>query len=183
MTWTVVPNFRALGPRLGPRVNTVKQALAEADGSALRRDLEVQGWVEVAGERLGPDDVEIRAGRHEDFALAQDAGWAVALDLELDDTLRDEGVARELARELNDLRKQVGLSLTDRVALRIAAGPRVGAALTAHADWVAGEVLALTIEVVGEGSLEGGAVHRVDVDGEPADVELTVVSAGGTAPT
>ena len=51
MTWRVVPNFRALGPRLGPRVNDVKAALVEADGSELRRALDADGWVEVAGER------------------------------------------------------------------------------------------------------------------------------------
>ncbi|MDQ3978069.1 MAG: isoleucine--tRNA ligase, partial [Actinomycetota bacterium] len=132
MTWTVVPNFRALGPRLGHKVNAVKQALAEADGAALRRQLESEGFVEVAGERLEPGDVEIRAGGHEEFALAQEGGWAVALDLELDDDLRNEGVARELVRELNDLRKRLDLALTDRIAVRIAAGPRVSAAMDAH---------------------------------------------------
>src|SRR5205814_8058184 len=52
VSWTVVPHLRTLGPRLGPRVNEVKQALAAADGSALKAALDDQGWVEVAGERL-----------------------------------------------------------------------------------------------------------------------------------
>ena len=52
----------------------------------------------MAGERLTADEVEVRADRHEDFALAEDGGWAVALDLELDDDLRREGLARELVR-------------------------------------------------------------------------------------
>ncbi|HWI02982.1 MAG TPA: class I tRNA ligase family protein, partial [Acidimicrobiales bacterium] len=60
MTWTVVPNFRALGPRLGKRVNDIKAALAEADGNEVRRALDSHGSVEIAGERLGPDDVEVR---------------------------------------------------------------------------------------------------------------------------
>jgi isoleucyl-tRNA synthetase len=174
MTWTVVPNFRALGPRLGPRVNAVKEALTEVDGSELRRLLEEQGWAEVAGERLEPGDVEIRAGSHEEFALAQDGGWAVALDLEVDDALRDEGLAREMVRELNDLRKRVGLALTDRIRLRVAAGPRVAGALAVHAEAVAADVLALSLEVVDAGLLPPDA-HRIDVDGEPADVDLQVV--------
>ena len=109
MSWTVVPNFRALGPRLGPRVNEVKAALAAADGSALQQALERDGFVEIAGERLEPADVDVRAERHADFALADDDGWAVALDLEIDDDLRREGQARELVRALNDLRKELGL--------------------------------------------------------------------------
>jgi isoleucyl-tRNA synthetase len=92
--WTIVPNFRALGPRLGPQVNSVKTALAEADGSALRDALERDGYLDVAGCRLGPDDVEVRAERQADIALAQDGTWAVALDLDLDQPLRREGTAR-----------------------------------------------------------------------------------------
>src|SRR5690606_5279497 len=105
MTWTVVPNFRVLGPRLGPKVNEVKAALAAADGTALQRQLESEGFIEVAGERLTADDVELRASRHEAYGVAEDGGWAVALDLELDDELRREGLARELVRSLNELRK------------------------------------------------------------------------------
>src|SRR4029450_11515690 len=52
MTWTVVPNFRALGPRLGPRVNEVKAALAAADGSALVAPLGGGGATEGGGETL-----------------------------------------------------------------------------------------------------------------------------------
>ena len=170
MSWTVVPNFRTLGPRLGPRVNEVKAALAAADGSEVRRLLEEQGWVEVAGERLEPDDVEVRATRHEDFALAQEAGWAVALDLELDDDLRLEGLARELARGLNDLRKQRDLALSDRIALTVEAGPRVAAAIDAHRQWISAQVLAASLAL---GPVDGDAA-KLDIDGEQLRVELLV---------
>jgi isoleucyl-tRNA synthetase len=170
ISWSVVPNFRTLGPRLGPRVNEVKTALAAADGSAIRQSLERDGWVTVAGERLGPGDVEIRATQHEDFALAQEGTWAVALDLDLDEGLRQEGVARELVRALNDLRKQLGLVLSDRVTVRIdaAAASRLAAAVDAHRDWIAGEVLAVDLT---SGSLEGDGV-TVDLDGETARIAL-----------
>ncbi|MGH9265695.1 MAG: isoleucine--tRNA ligase [Acidimicrobiales bacterium] len=171
MTWTVVPNFRALGPRLGPRVNDVKAALAAADGSEVRRALETQGWVEIAGERLGPDDVEVRASRHEDFALAQEGGWAVALDLELDDDLRLEGLARELVRDLNDLRKQRGLALSDRIALTVEAGPRLTAALESQRDWVMAQVLATDLVL---GAAPGSDAAELDVDGEKVRVDLRV---------
>ena len=172
MTWTVVPNFRALGPRLGPLVNDVKAALAAADGGEVRRALDEQGYVEVAGERLEAGDLELRAGSHEGFAVMQDQGWAVALELALDDDLRNEGVARELARELNELRKQLDLAITDRISLVIAAGPKVRAALDIHAQWVAGEALAA--ELVTAPAIDEGA-HEIEVDGETVRVALTVV--------
>jgi isoleucyl-tRNA synthetase len=167
-SWTVVPNFRALGPRLGPKVNEVKAALAGLDGSAVRRALETAGHVEVAGERLTPADVEVRASRHEDFALAQDGGWAVALDLELDEALRLEGLARELARALNDLRKRRGLALSDRVAVTVEAGLRVAAAVEAHREWVAAQVLADELRL----GRAGPDAEALDLDGEPVRVTL-----------
>jgi isoleucyl-tRNA synthetase len=169
MSWTIVPNFRALGPRLGPKVNDVKRALAEADGSALQRRLESDGFIEVAGERLIPDDVEVRADRHEDFALAEEGGWAVALDLELDDELRREGLARELVRSLNDLRKDVGLDIADRVVLAVGADDDVWAALDAHRDYVMNEVLAVELT-----RAPTGVAHALSVDGHEVAVTIDV---------
>src|SRR5207244_908529 len=60
ISWTVVPNFRVLGPRLGPKVNDVKRALAAADGSALKQSLDEPGAIEVAGERRPADAGEER---------------------------------------------------------------------------------------------------------------------------
>jgi isoleucyl-tRNA synthetase len=168
MSWTIVPNFRALGPRLGPRVNEVKAALAEADGSALQHQLETDGFIEVAGERLTAADVEVRATRHEAFALAEEGGWAVALDLELDDDLRLEGLAREIVRSLNDLRKEIGLAVSDRIAVTVDADGPVAQAVTGHHDYVAAEVLAVALTV---GSAGSGA-HELTVDGHPVRVAI-----------
>ena len=169
VTWTAVPNFGTLGPRLKGRINDVKRALAEADGSALKALVEEQGWVEVAGERLGPDDIEFRADQHEDFALASEGAWAVALDLDVDDALRVEGTARELARALNQVRKEAALDLTDRVTVTIDAGdgPRIPAAVEAHRDWIAGEVLAVRLET---GAVDDG--YAAEIDGEPVRIAV-----------
>jgi isoleucyl-tRNA synthetase len=169
ISWTVVPNFRALGPRLGSRVNDVKQALAAADGSALQRQLEQDGWVEVAGVRLEAAEVDVRASRHDAFALAEDAGWAVALDLELTDELRLEGTAREIVRGLNDLRKEVGLEIADRIRVVLDGPPAVAAAVGAHRDWIAGEVLARELVV----SPVAGDARRISVDDHEVRVSLT----------
>ena len=168
ISWTAVPNFRALGPRLGPKVNEVKAALASADGGELRRALDEQGWVEVAGERLTADEITLRAERHDQFALAEDAGWAVALDLELDDALRREGQARELVRSLNDLRKEIGLAIADRIDVRLASDEGFWATVEEHADYIKAEVLALSLERAETGD------HSLDVDGNTVEVTLTV---------
>jgi isoleucyl-tRNA synthetase len=176
-SWTVVPNFRTLGPRLGPKVNEVKAALGRMDGSTVRAVLQSHGFIEVAGEKLEAGDVELRADRHEDFALAQDGGWAVALDLELDDELRLEGTARQLARAINDLRKAMALALTDRIVVRIfGAGPKVRAAVERHGPWIASEVLATQVTMEPGGAPPGA--HTLSIDGESftVDVALSVSS-------
>jgi isoleucyl-tRNA synthetase len=169
--WTVVPNFRALGPRLGPRVNQVKAALAQADGDVVRHDLERQGYVEVAGVRLEPGDVEVRAERQADIALAQDGTWAVALDLELDDDLRLEGTARELVRILNDFRRELGFAISDRVSVALATiDGDVKAAVEVHRKWIAGEVLATSLSLTDETDLP----QRTVVDGRDVGLRLTL---------
>jgi len=177
VTWEVVPNFRALGPRLGPRLPEVKAALAGADGSALRRQLDSDGAVEVAGERLGPDDVEVRAKGHESFALAEDGGWAVALDLTVDDDLREEGTARELIRAVNDLRKEAGLALSDRIELRIEGDQSIQAAALARQAQIEGDTLAEVFHVGPRPALvpttNGEAVRDIDLDGLAARVTLS----------
>jgi isoleucyl-tRNA synthetase len=171
MSWTVVPNFRTLGPRLGPRVNEVKRALAAADGSEIRRRLESDGFVEVAGERLEPADVEVRAASHDQFALATDDDWAVALDLQLDEALELEGVARQLARDINDLRRARGLSLSDRIEVVVKGGPRLASVLAAHGDWIAGQVLATSLTM----GTTSPAADTYDSDGHTVRIDLRVV--------
>jgi isoleucyl-tRNA synthetase len=171
VSWKAVPNFGTLGPRLKGRINEVKRALAEADGSALKAALDEHGYVEVAGERLTADDIELRADQHADFALASEGAWAVALDLEVDETLRVEGTARELVRALNQVRKDAGLSITDRVevAIEVDRAPRVAAALQAHHDSIASDVLAVKLET---GAAADG--HAVEIDGEPVRVAIAI---------
>jgi isoleucyl-tRNA synthetase len=167
MSWTVIPNFKTLGPRLGARVNEVKAALAAADGAAIKAALDADGSVVIAGETLTADDVEVRANRHDEFALAEEAGWAVALDLDLDETLILEGTAREVVRALNDLRKDAGFAIADRVVVTLDPPAAVADAVTAHREWIAGEVLA------GDLQLAPGGDHEITVDGDTFPVAIT----------
>jgi isoleucyl-tRNA synthetase len=175
--YSVVPNFRALGPRLGPKLPAVKAALASADGAEVSRSLEETGsyTVTVDGEpiALGSDDLEVRAEEHEEFALAQDGPFAVALDLKIDDDLRLEGLARELSRAINDLRRASGLAIADRIRVRLWADGPVAEAAKRHGEWIAGEVLAVDWQVNPAESPSGATV---DVEGSAVTIALEVVA-------
>ena len=90
----------------------------------------------------------MRAESHAELALAQEAGYAVAIDTTVDDELRAEGTARDLIRLLNDQRKAAGLEIADRIEVQLFASGRVEAAAHAHRDWIAREVLAVAFEVL-----------------------------------
>jgi len=173
LSYHVVPNFRALGPRLGKRLPRVKELLATVDGAEVQRAFDESGEfvLDVDGERvvLQPDDVDIRAEQHEELALAQDGRYAVALDLTLDDDLRAEGQARELSRAINDLRKANGFEISDRIAVRYA-GDGLASVVERHGEWIAGEVLAL--ELAPFDGPPPATATRVEIAGEEIWLEL-----------
>ena len=180
LEYAVVPNFPALGPRAGAQMPAVKDALAAADASALRRALDERGAVELEladGQRftVRPDDVEVRAGAHEELVLAQDGDVAVALDVALDEELRLEGLARELIRALNEQRKADGLAIDDRIRVTLVADGVVADAARRHLEWLAREVLAVELDVVGPTGSDR-IDETIELDG--ASVGLRVQRAG-----
>lgn len=174
LSWTVVPDFSKLGPRFGKRVNEIAALLRSADGDALHDEIEATGRIALDDETITAEEVEFRATRHEAFALTEEGGWAVALDLTIDDELASEGRARELTRALNEERKRLGLAISDRVAVDIWTDDvTILAMLDTHADTVATEVLATRLTMV-KSPPEG---HPIDVDGTTVTVMITVMEA------
>jgi isoleucyl-tRNA synthetase len=183
LDYSVVPNFKALGPRLGKRLPRVRALLVGLDGAEVRAALDADGayTLDVDGDpvTLGPDDLQVRARQHEDLTLAQDGDLAVALDLTVDDDLRAEGIARELVRMVNDRRKAAGLDLADRIELRLSAGPQIADAARRHGSWIAEEVLAVELKVSDFavpaavwGVEWGESEPDARIDGEPLVISL-----------
>jgi len=153
VSFTVKPNFRALGKRFGPQTKQVAAAIGAADPAGIARTLRGGGTVTVeAGElgsvELGPDEVIIteqpKAGwAVETGAVGTGAGETVALDLEVTPELRRAGLVREVIRLIQDARKSSGLAITDRIELWwTTSDAELAEALRGAADTVAGEVLA-----------------------------------------
>src|SRR5688500_5799105 len=144
---TAKGNFRNLGKRFGTETPKVAGAIAAADAAALAASLSAGGFatVDVDGTavELGADDVILSERPREGWSVVNDQGETVALDLELDDELRRAGLAREIVRAVQEARKASGLEITDRITVRWTGGDDITAALRAHADEIADEVLAV----------------------------------------
>jgi isoleucyl-tRNA synthetase len=136
----VKPNLPLLGPKLGPELGAVRDALAAGDFEELP-----EGRFRAAGHELEADEVLVERGGREGWAVASGGGVTVALDLGLDDDLRLEGEAYELIHRVNTLRKEQGFALTDRIVLTVPEAQRN--LVERHGAWIAREVLAREVRV------------------------------------
>jgi isoleucyl-tRNA synthetase len=157
VTYRLKPNFRALGPDFGRRTPAVAASISAADAEAVAAALEADGSAEVRVDgqlvRVSAEQVQVLEESRTGWQVAREGAYSVALDLELDEELRREGVARELVRALNDLRKRLGLELDDRVELELDAEGEVASAIDSHRQAIAAEVLAIELRT---GPAEGG---------------------------
>jgi len=145
--YTVVPNFKRLGPKVGKQVPAVKQALAKADGNQLLTEMQRTGYVTLVlpdGElRLDHEDIEIRLQARTGWAAAQGSGCVVVLNTEVTDDLRREGIAKDLIRAIQNQRKEMGCQYTDRIEVTIdTTSELVIQAVHDHRELITNETLA-----------------------------------------
>ncbi|CAB4935506.1 unannotated protein [freshwater metagenome] len=167
------PNLRALGPRFGKGMKDVRAAIEGLDGSrvaaALRAGEPVVVQVQGTDHELGEDDLLMSLETPEGYGLEREGRHAVALDLEVDDALRAEGLARAVLRQVQVARQDAGFEVTDRIDLRLGGDQQALDAVRAHEGYVAAEVLA---ESVAYGDATG---TPVTVDGREVVVEVAKV--------
>jgi isoleucyl-tRNA synthetase len=173
----LVPNFRVLGPKLGKQIPACKKALAEADGSALYAEMEENEKIVVelpdGPIELTPSDVEVRLSAHDHFAAASGAGQVVVLDTRVDDSLRREGLAREVINRIQRARKAMDLAYEARIEVTWNADGELAEAIEEHAQRVASETLASGFT---RGGADTGSEHDTEVDETP--LALSIVPAG-----
>src|SRR6266542_3973183 len=137
----VKPNLPLLGPKLGKELGSIRAALEAGDFDQLEG-----GGVRVNGCELTPEEVLVERSAREGWALAADDSLTVAVTTELDDELRLEGRVLDLIHQLNTMRKEAGLALTDRIRVTL---PESHADLLRHESWIKEEVLATEIRTDG----------------------------------
>jgi isoleucyl-tRNA synthetase len=135
----VKPNFRKVAPRLGASMPLVKAALDAGEF----RELE-GGSFEVLDFVLEPDEVFVERLEKAGWEVVGEDGLTVALDTTLDDELGREGRVYELIHQVNTMRKERGLGLSDRIVLSL---PSSDADLLVYQDWIKAEVLAVSIDL------------------------------------
>lgn len=136
----VKPNFKTLGPKLGKDLKAVSQELQQLSSSQIE-ELEKNGTITLSGYELNLDDVEIRTQDITGWLVANDGKLTVALDITITPELKSEGIARELVNKIQNLRKENGLEVTDKISLEIQANEEIEKSVNENMEYICSETL------------------------------------------
>ena len=143
----IKPAFKVLGKKVGGRMKELAAAIAamsQDDISAFER----QGTFTLNGYELVAEDVEILTEDMPGWLVQTNGDLTIALDIELTDALREEGIARELINRIQNLRKSSGLEITDRIRIEFVRNDAIAAAVEHYGEYIANQVLATDIRMV-----------------------------------
>jgi isoleucyl-tRNA synthetase len=166
------PNYRTLGPRFGKQMPQVAAAIAALDAGRLRAGERVGLNFNGQDHDIGPEDVTLVLQPLEGYQVERSGTHAVALNLELDDGLRREGLAREVVHAVQAARKNAGLDVEDRIALALAGDEELLAAAREHEDYLAGETLATSLAFDGADS----EAESAEIEGRHLSISVTLAT-------
>jgi isoleucyl-tRNA synthetase len=159
----IKPNFKSLGPRYGKLMKQISAAINKFSQEDIKKlEQEKEYKLEIDGQEvtIGLDDVEISTQDIPGWIVANQGNLTVALDITITPELRNEGLARELVNRIQNLRKDMGLEVTDRIKLTIEKNDDTFDALNSFKDYICSETLA-EIEFVDK--LEGEDVRNLEL--------------------
>ena len=185
-SYEVKANYRTLGPLFGPQMPLAAAAIASLDPAHVAEAVRDGGSVgiEVGGREhtLTADDLILTMRAPEGYSVEREGAHAVALDLNLDEQLRREGLAREIVHAVQKARKDAGLQVEDRVSLWLHGDGALLEAAESHHDYIAGETLAVRVTLAtgvepgtpgADGSPTGAYRCEAAVEGMRLGISLT----------
>jgi isoleucyl-tRNA synthetase len=169
---SIKPNFKTIGPKYGKQMKVIAATVAQMNAEVIAQVEANGGWKgEINGESIVLDinDFEIAAQDIPGWLVATEGGLTVALDITITEELRSEGIARELVNRVQNLRKDSGLEVTDRIVLKVETNELIREAICSNMQYVCAEVLAndISFESVSDAALitdlEAEADTKIDL--------------------
>ena len=163
-------NFRTMGKKYGKLMKAIQAQVAVMTAEQIAK-IETTGHtvISVEGKPLEIDaaDVEIISEDIPGWLVANEGSLTVALEVELTEELKDEGMARELINRIQNIRKESGLEITDRIGVELSPSRQVEAAVKGFGDYISAQVLADEIVIADNDG------QSVDIDGLRVDIKVT----------
>ena len=176
------PNFSRLGPRLGSKMKPVNEKVRQLGDDAITEYIDTGSMVlTIDGDEieLGPEDLEITSEGIEGWLVEQRAGLTVALDTQISEALLEEGLARESVKRIQNLRKDAGFDVIDRIEIGYRGSERITNAIDQWSDWIRNETLALELQASEQP--QGDAVASFEIGEEQLTVAVRRVTSSETA--
>ncbi len=149
VSYKLLPNLKLLGPKLGKLIPAVRQAISEADADVLVAKIEAGENVtlQAGGQEieLAPDELLIQTEPGEGLAIAADKVLTVGIDVVITDELAAEGMAREFVRRIQNMRKDAGFDISDKITIYYQAEGTVHRVFESWADYIKAETLAVSV--------------------------------------
>ncbi len=154
---TAKANFKSIGPKFGKKVKAVAELIKNFNKDDIKK-LEIGENIEidVDGEKLNitKDDVEIMSHQIEGWVVESEEGVTVAIDTELDEKLIEEGLAREFVNRVQNMRKDAGFDVTDKINISFTGNSELIKAINNFSDYISNETLA--DKLISEQITDGG---------------------------
>jgi isoleucyl-tRNA synthetase len=174
----IKPNFKALGPKYGKMMKQIAGAIHQLDQEAIAA-FENAGEYEIvaSGENivLSIDDVEIQTEDIPGWTVATEGQMTIALDINLTEELKQEGIAREFINKIQNLRKESNFEVTDRIQLTVSGNKAYNEAVNNFKEYICTQTLADSLELVDKANLEKSAQVEIDKD-VTAEIEIERVN-------
>jgi isoleucyl-tRNA synthetase/very-short-patch-repair endonuclease len=161
----IKPNFKTLGPKYGKQMKQIAGAIAKFSQEDIS-NLEQTGQAEIqAGDDkivLAKEDVEIQTEDIPGWTVATEGQMTIALDIHITEELKQEGIAREFINKIQNLRKDSGFEVTDRINLTILKHSEIDDAVLKHKDYICAQTLANDLQLVDK--LDDDLASEVEID-------------------
>jgi isoleucyl-tRNA synthetase len=181
VTYVLKPDLRLLGPRFGARLPHVLEALAALDAEAWAAKLQAGEPVAVTvdGEtiHLSSEEVSVETNPREGYEVSREGDYLVAVDVTLTDDLIQEGLARELVRRIQNLRKDADFRIEDKIATYYEGDPELTAVVQDYAEYISQETL--SVEMIEGRKPEGSHTGQFSIEGKTIAFHLVTASGGG----
>ncbi|HVN58494.1 MAG TPA: isoleucine--tRNA ligase [Bacteroidales bacterium] len=170
----IKPNFKALGPKYGRLMKEISSAVSvmgQHDIAAFEKSGKASLNVNGTAVDLALDDVEIISEDIPGLQVANEGKLTVALDVTVTDELRYEGIAREFVNRIQNIRKESGFDVTDKITVLIGDHEFIREAVKRHSAYIGSQTLATTVSVVP--SLSGPSVRDIDIDDVTVKIQVS----------
>jgi len=178
LTYVLKPDPRVLGPKYGAKLSRVQKAVAGLDArESARRLLGGEALsLELDGEtiHLAPGEISVDTQAREGYAVSQEGDYVVSVDLRLTKDLIEEGLAREVVRRIQNLRKEADFRIEDKIRTYYEGDPELSKVMQGQADYIMQETL--SEELVEAAGPQGSHTGVFEIDGKKITFYLLPVS-------